>query len=90
MEISFSSKFEAELKKIKRNNLKLSNKILKQLQLFSINSKHPSLRDHKLSGHLSNSHSISADMSIRMLYKILADGSAHFFSIGTHDEIYRK
>lgn len=89
MELSFSTKFETELKRIKRQDIKLSKKILRQLQMFSINPKHPSLRDHILAGHLSNSRSISADMSIRMLYKILPDGSAHFFSIGNHDEVYK-
>lgn len=90
MEISFSDKFRSELKKIKRSNPKLLSKVLKQLQIFRLDPKHPSLRDHKLSGKLSSSRSISADMSIRMLYKILPDRSAHFFSIGTHDEVYRK
>lgn len=90
MEISFSPKFKAGLKRIKRNDSKLSNKVLKQLQIFSVNPKHPSLRGHKLSGHLTNTHSVSANLSIRMLYKILPDGSAYFFDIGTHDEIYRK
>ena len=68
----------------------MSQKILKQLKLFKINPNYPSLRNHKLTGFLFNTRSIYIDMSIRATYKLLPDGTAYFFDLGTHDEVYKK
>jgi len=79
-----------ELSKIKQKDKKLSERIQKQLLLFSTNPKHPSLRTHKLSGSMSNIWSISVSMSIRMVYKLLDRETAYFIDIGTHREVYKK
>ena len=90
MYIKLSPLVDKELAKIKRKDKKLSDKISKQLSLFTTNPKHPSLRLHKLSGSADDVWSISITMSIRMLYKLLEDDTAYFFDIGTHEEVYRK
>ncbi|HRN96697.1 MAG TPA: type II toxin-antitoxin system mRNA interferase toxin, RelE/StbE family, partial [Candidatus Levybacteria bacterium] len=64
-------------------------KIQKQLKLFTEDSKHPSLRTHKLKGKLSNSWSITIEGNMRMIYTI-KNNEALFFKIGNHDEVYRK
>lgn len=87
--IKFSSDFVKYLQVLKRKNPKLLLKIYKQLQLFQQNPRHQSLRLHKLTGELKNSWSISIDEGFRMLYTEI-DGSAYFFKIGSHDEVYRK
>ena len=75
--------------KIKKKNEKLTKQIQKQLEIFSLNPKHPSLRLHKLKGELKNLWSISITKSIRMAF--LQEGDeAYFVDIGTHDEVYRK
>ncbi len=90
METKFSPTFQNKLKQIKKHNPKLLEKIIKQTKIFQINQKHPSLRNHKLSGYLHNTRSLSVGMSTRILYNMDTDGSAYFFDIGTHDEIYKK
>jgi addiction module RelE/StbE family toxin len=79
-----------ELAKIKQNDKKLSERIHKQLLLFSSNPKHPSLRVHKLTGSMNNIWSISVSMSIRMVYKLIDKETTYFIDIGTHEEVYKK
>ena len=89
MQIRLDEKLQKEIKEIKKKDSKLFGKIQKQLSLFVANSKHRSLRVHKLSGKLDNIWSISITKDIRITY--LQDGDeAYFFDIGTHDEVYKK
>lgn len=90
MHIKLSSFVVKELAKTKQKNRKLSEKIHKQLHLFSVNPKHPSLRVHKLTGKMTNMWSISITISVRMTYKLLDEEHAYFVNIGTHDQVYRK
>jgi mRNA-degrading endonuclease YafQ of YafQ-DinJ toxin-antitoxin module len=76
------------LKKIKKKDPVLFCLITKQLKLFSINPKHPSLRLHKLKGELRHAWSISVGMQYRLLF---TDGNDfYFFAFGTHKEVYDK
>ncbi len=88
MHIKLSPEVVKDLKKIKQKNKKLSERIQKQLYLFSTNPKHPSLRTHKLNANMNNLWSISITMSIRMVYKLLSEEEAYFIKIGTHKEVY--
>ena len=88
MHIILSPEVIKDLKKIKQKNVKLSERIQKQLYLFSTNPKHPSLRTHKLNANMSNLWSISITMSVRMVYKSLGEDKAYFIKIGAHKEVY--
>ena len=89
MQIRLDEKLQKEIKEINKKDSALSKKIQKQLSLFATDSKHRSLRVHKLSGELDNIWSISITKSIRMTY--LQDGDeAYFIDIGTHDQVYKK
>ncbi len=88
MNFRVSPDLKKELKKIKKKNQSLSQKIEKQLLLFNVNHLHPSLRTHKLSGH-DNVWSISIDKSVRILYAF-DESSAYFFDIGTHEQVYKR
>lgn len=90
MKIGFSPEAKKELARIKRKNPSLVKKIHKQLQLLSLDPKHPSLRLHKLSGNLKNFWSISITKNVRMIYQLKNDDHAYFVDIGTHDEVYNK
>ena len=79
MEIRIDSKLQEEIRKINK----------KQLNLFSIDPKHKSLRVHKLSGELKQLWSISINKEIRMVY-VQEKDVVYFSDIGTHDEVYRK
>lgn len=89
MELSFSSNALGDLKKIKQKRPQLIKKIEKQLKIFKLDPKHPSLRTHKLKGNLSNTWSISIEGNIRLIYTI-KNGKAIFLKIGTHDQVYQK
>ncbi len=90
MQIKFSNEFITDLRKIKHQDKKLTLKIEKQLALFKIDPKHPSLRLHKLSGKFRNTWSISITKGVRMIYVLLIHDTAYFVDIGTHDQVYRK
>ncbi len=78
-----------EINKIKKRDPELYRLILKQLELFSSNANHPSLRKHKLIGKLKNYWSISIDRGFRMIYVVEGD-MAVFVKVGTHDEVYEE
>lgn len=90
MQIKLSPLVDKELTRIKQNDRKLSERIAKQLSLFTTNPKHPSLRLHKIAGSTENVWSISVTMSIRMLYALIEKDTAYFFDIGKHEDVYRK
>lgn len=95
MQIKFSLELNSDLKKIKQKDLKLAGRIEKQLSLFAQDSKHPSLRTHKLTGKVKNRWSISITKSIRIVYVVVQaedeeEPSAYFVAIGTHDQAYRN
>lgn len=90
MRTFFSRSFEKRLDELRLTHPKLLNKVAKQIKIFQFNPKHPSLRNHKLSGSIANFWSISIDIHFRMIYKIQPDGSAYFVDIGTHDQVYKK
>ncbi len=90
MNAKFSLSVQKELEKIHQKDEKLANRIEKQIALFEENSKHPSLRTHKLSGAINNLWSISITTNIRMAYVLLDRNSVIFVKIGTHDEVYGK
>ena len=89
MDFSFSPQIIKELKIIKQKQPLLFRKIQKQLKIFRIDVKHPSLRTHKLKGNLSDTWSITIEGNIRFIYTI-KNKEAIFFKLGNHDEVYRK
>lgn len=90
MKYRFSPEVKLKLREIKHKNTTLFVRIQKQLHIFSLDPKHPSLRTHKISSTHKNVWSISITMQIRMLYVIISPDEVYFADIGTHDEVYRK
>ena len=61
----------------------------KALQLLELNPFHPSLRLHRLSGSLSDLHSISINISYRITLEFLIeDGKIILVNVGSYDEVY--
>ena len=61
----------------------------KALKLLELNPFHPSLRLHRLSGSLSDLHSISINISYRITLEFLIeDGKIILVNVGSHDEVY--
>ncbi len=61
----------------------------KALKLLELNPFHPSLRLHRLSGSLSDLHSISINIGYRVTLEVLIDDSKIILvNVGSHDEVY--
>lgn len=61
----------------------------KTLKLLELNPFHPSLRLHRLSGSLSDLHSVSINISYRITLEFLIDdGKIVLVNVGSHDEVY--
>jgi mRNA-degrading endonuclease YafQ of YafQ-DinJ toxin-antitoxin module len=61
----------------------------KALQLLELNPFHPSLRLHRLSGSLSDLHSISINISYRITLEFLIEDSKIILvNVGSHDQVY--
>ncbi len=92
MQFKFTPQLIKKISKLKRQQPKTFQKIQKQLTIFQANSRHPSLRTHKLTGQLKNSFSISIERNLRMIYYLTENKQtliAVFFALGTHDQVYR-
>ncbi len=62
----------------------------KTIQLLESNPHHPSLRLHKLKGHLDDVHSVSINMKYRITIEfIIQDKIIIPVMIGSHDEAYQ-
>ncbi len=90
MNVRLSESVQKKLNDLAKKDQGLLIRTQRQLQLFRENMSHPSLRIHKLSGQLKDSYSLSVNRKIRMVYTIQPGGTAYFFDLGTHDEVYRK
>lgn len=90
MKVKFSPLVQQKILQLNKKDKKLVVKIDKQIKLFESNSKHPSLRTHKLTGNLSNRWSISISKGLRMVYLIIEGDIAYFVDLGTHAEVYKK
>lgn len=89
MTIYLTREIESCLKKLKKKNPQLIERVSKQLSIFASDQFHPSLRTHKLSGALNNLWSISITKSIRMTCRI-DNNTAVFTNLGTHDQVYKR
>jgi addiction module RelE/StbE family toxin len=84
--IIYSRRFEKQLDALPDE---VQKKVAKTFKLFSENIFHPSLRLHKLSGHMKGLWSINIDAKYRMVLEPLQDNVYLFISVGTH-AIYEK
>lgn len=93
MQIKLDADVALTIQKLRRTDKALVKRIEKQLAIFQSDSKHPSLRTHKLTGNLEKRWSISINRSIRMVYTVIevkGETYAYFLALGTHDQVYKK
>jgi addiction module RelE/StbE family toxin len=62
----------------------IQKRVLKTKQLLLENPLYPSLRLHKLSGHLQGLWSIRINRHYRIIFEPLEGGNVLFVSVGTH------
>lgn len=83
MTIHFTKEFQKEIGRIKSSRVK--GKLQKQLKLFIIDQKHPSLKLHKLKGKRSQQYSIWIEDNLRAI--AVRDNDTYvFFDLVNHDE----
>lgn len=85
MKIRFHKYFEKSYKKC---SVKVQAQFKKRLKLFLENPYHPLLENHALHGEWQKFRSINITGDYRALYHYLNDGSAEFFIIDTHSNLY--
>ena len=83
--LSFSDKFQKQVKKLIKANPSLKSQIRKTVRLLAKDINHPSLRLHKLSGE--KYWSISVNKRIRIIASWSED-RLNLLRIGTHEEVY--
>lgn len=85
----FTEQYEKRLRKFIKKHPEVLSQYEKTIRLLEVNPHHPSLRLHKLSGRLSDLHSISINISYRItLELIFTDQEIIPVEIGSHDEVY--
>jgi len=84
MTISYSKNFVKQAKKL---SPELRKKLLEQIELFSENPLHPSLRNHALKGKYKAYRSIDITGDMRALY-LQKEHEAIFDTVGTHSQLY--
>lgn len=73
-----------------KKHSELFDKYAKTVTLLEIDPFHPSLRLHKLQGKLREYHSLSIDMSYRIVIEfMIQDSEIILINIGSHDDVYR-
>ena len=84
MKIAYHALFLRQLKKLPKD---LQEEVFQKVLLFGKDIKHPSLKVHKLQGHLKDLFSFSVNYSYRIVFKKIKD-EAVLLEVGTHD-IYK-
>jgi mRNA-degrading endonuclease YafQ of YafQ-DinJ toxin-antitoxin module len=88
-EIIFTESYTRRAVKFLRKHPELRVQYQKTLELLELNPHHPSLRLHKLSGHFSDLHSVSINISFRIALEFLVEGNRILpVNIGKHDDVY--
>jgi addiction module RelE/StbE family toxin len=78
-----------KLKKFIKKHPDVLDRYIKTIKLLEVDPYHPSLRLHKLQGHLKEYQSISITMKYRVVIDfIIKENEIIPIDIGTHDEVY--
>lgn len=78
--INFSSHFKSALKLARKQPEKMIL-VVEKILLFNINTNHPSLKLHKLSGDLKDHWSFSIEHDVRIVFFYTNDGNILFVDI---------
>jgi mRNA-degrading endonuclease YafQ of YafQ-DinJ toxin-antitoxin module len=85
----FTHNYTRRAAKFIKKHPELLEQYRKTLELLEINPFHPSLRLHKLKGHLGDLHSVSINISYRITLELLIDNRRIIpVYVGSHDEVY--
>ena len=89
-ELVFTASYTRRAVRFLRRHPELRGQYRKTLELLELNPCHPSLRLHKLSGPLTDLHSVSINLSYRITLEFLVSATTIIpVHVGRHDEVYR-
>lgn len=87
----FTEQYEKRLRKFIKKHPEVFSQYEKIIRLLEVNPHHPSLRLHKLSGKLTDLHSVSINISYRITIElIIIEKEIIPVEIGSHNEVYRS
>jgi mRNA-degrading endonuclease YafQ of YafQ-DinJ toxin-antitoxin module len=85
----FTAQYEKRALRFLKRHPELERQYLKTLQLLEANPFHPSLRLHRLSGRLTDLHSVSINLSYRITMEFLIENLEIIpVDVGDHDTVY--
>ena len=85
----FTEQYEKRLRKSIKKYPEALSQYEKTIRLLEVNPHHPSLRLHKLSGKLSDLHSVSINISYRITIElIITEKEVIPVEIDSHDDMY--
>lgn len=88
--ILFTEIYNRKARRFLRKHPDITEAYRKTLELLELDPFHPSLRLHKLSGKLSDLHSVSINLRYRISIVFLIEGNAILpVAIGSHKDVYR-
>lgn len=88
--LRISEQYRRKEKRFLKKHPALTQRYHKTLKLLQTTPYHPSLRLHKLKGHLQAYHSVSINMKYRITIEfIIQDKLIILVNIGSHDEAYQ-
>jgi len=87
--IKSTEQYEKKVKRFLKRHPEMADKYQKTLKMLVTNPFHPSLRLHKLEGRLSDYHSVSINLSYRIvLYFLITENEIIPVDIGDHYTVY--
>jgi len=87
--IIFTERYDKRIRKFIKKHPELLSQYEKTIRLLEVNPHHPSLRLHRLTGKLSDLHSVSINISYRItLELIITEKEIIPIEIGSHYEVY--
>jgi len=88
-DLIFDESYKKKERKFFKKHPELLEKYRKVLHILRVDPSYPALRLHKLQGHLKDYHSISINMSYRVVINfIIENDKIIFIDIGGH-EVYK-
>ncbi len=88
--ILYTQSYNKRAARFLKKHPEMKEQYRKTLMLLEANPYHPSLRLHRLQGKLSELHSVSVNLSVRItIYFMIQEKSIIPVDIGDHDTVYK-
>ena len=90
LKITTTGKFDKKLEDLSVKNKATEQAVKRKMILFRRNPQDTHLRNHPLTKRMKGKWAFSIDKDVRIVYQGIGPRTVKFFSLGTHEEVYRK